>query len=92
MVRGIPQQRPNVLSTPGSGATPLTVVSSTLPGVCLSNSPTNTSSHFNKVIVLLKLLKNHLAYYQFYEYTTLGPEFNAFRWTITKLYESKQKT
>lgn len=51
MVRGIPQQRSNVLPTiPGSGPTPLTVVSSTPPVVGLSTSPTNTPSHFNKVI------------------------------------------
>ncbi|XP_026811849.1 ras association domain-containing protein 8 [Rhopalosiphum maidis] len=49
IVRGIPQQRPNVLPTiPGSGAAPLTVVSSTPSGVPLSTSPTNTSSHLNK--------------------------------------------
>jgi hypothetical protein len=34
----------------GSEATPLTVVSSTPSG--LSTSPTNTPSHYNKVIVL----------------------------------------
>jgi len=51
-VRGIPQQRPNVLpTTPGGGAAPLTVVSNP-PSVPLSTSPTNTSSHLNKVIVL----------------------------------------
>ncbi|VVC37264.1 Hypothetical protein CINCED_3A014068 [Cinara cedri] len=48
VVRGIPQQRSNVLPvTSGSGAAPLTVVSST-SGVGLSVSPTNTPSHLNK--------------------------------------------
>jgi len=53
VVRGIPQQRSNILpAIPGIGTTPLTVVSSTPPVVGLSISPTNTPSHFNKVIKL----------------------------------------
>lgn len=54
MVRGIPQQKPNVLSTTfGSGAAPLIVVSSTPSNIGLSTSPTITPSHFVKVTVVL---------------------------------------
>lgn len=52
MVRGIPQQRPNIISTIPGSATPLTVVSSTPPNAGLSTSPTNIPSHLNKVIVI----------------------------------------
>lgn len=53
-MRGIPQQKTNVIpTTPGSDTAPLTVVSSTPPGVGLSNSPTNAPSHFNKVIIFV---------------------------------------
>lgn len=83
-MRGIPQQRTNIIpTTPGSGTAPLTVVSSP-PCVGLSNSPTNAPSHFNKVIILV--------YYQTVLINmnfVLGTNFNSNQWTLTKFYKSK---
>lgn len=78
VVRGIPQQRPNI--PPGSSA-PLTVVSSTT-GAGLSTSPTN-SSHFNKVFELF-FFTIQLSISIFNKIISLGTEFDLNEWTITK--------